>query len=1043
MNLIELVTRYKEANPESKLNQQLYAIPQKETDMIADQLVYYYGVDRYQIALDSTAEFGFKLNWLKMKSMTALEYKDIQDSYTNMETLISEEKIYPFLLFANGRMIRWEYIYISILQERYELIVQGMNTVTFSEYFKGQISDIQVVMLPDGIEYKDGGFDIGDTTMFAFDEYGLCVESGEARTVIDNYDDTVSIISVNPTAGVFTFTDDNSYEYFAENICLFTDGLYTVDDTLSVLSNTAMILQNQIDSDASYHVRVFHNKNTDPSYSNICNVVYSAIESNVHATIAEISSYDYLEYLKSKLNVDLDPDKDYDTNLTEALDTIASHNHRLFKDYYSDTAGFEITEVDYEWFMDHVNEDGFFAIPSRFDTGYDYYILLLVNGELFKYYVNHYYENGWFYCPITSIVDGDQIEIWYFKNAENHELEGSISSNQAYEPLDTDTYYDDDTRIFSTYTPDTTFDFDDSGLQHFSVDFTMETDPDDETLMRVRFTDESYYDKDIVVTSANRFKYLGFNLSEDYLSEQTEISETIAAMSDIPTSFSASSIVNTVDTESNLTTLTTSHIIEGLCTTYDFVSVLALYDETTDLYDVVLSSDAAYPGVSGDLGSTGESDIISALTTTVNVTYADMDEFATAIGTTNYTPFTLAWSTLTDVLTAGNGHLYNVYHTAKYLGAYEANSKVTDNGDGTYTKRVMSSVTTDIILAYEDYVGVLMEDDDNIFTISNVVDGIETSYTITIHDGVVFSETSIDEYLSSAVLLASNDISIATLSETVDEEEEETVAESTANVFKLNLGSTFMYCDQYDRFLIFYNGRRVMDDHFRLVLPTRSTTPFTVFELYMCIPLQVDDRIDVFYLPFVFSDIDGVSDNLSTTGIISLNKSEIQFPLDNELFTVWLNGKKVPPSALANMDSERLQVIEDQGTLQTLRVTSMVTDEQVSEELYNRFQNMSSNWDLAIQNTNPYTLLGITVPVLSDTEDDFFADVVDTDIIVREIIRDHYVSNGIVDISNPFIYDYLDVDSTAVSGEDSAGNVILDVADSNTENNLEIERPWP
>ena len=52
--------------------------------------------------------------------------------------------------------------------------------------------------------------------------------------------------------------------------------------------------------------------------------------------------------------------------------------------------------------------------------------------------------------------------------------------------------------------------------------------------------------------------------------------------------------------------------------------------------------------------------------------------------------------------------------------------------------------------------------------------------------------------------------------------------------------------------------------------------------------------------------------------------------------------------------------------------------------------------------------------------------------------------NPRVDITGPFIYDYQDVDTTAIESRDKDGCAILPVNDSNRHDNLDnVERPWP
>ena len=103
-----------------------------------------------------------------------------------------------------------------------------------------------------------------------------------------------------------------------------------------------------------------------------------------------------------------------------------------------------------------------------------------------------------------------------------------------------------------------------------------------------------------------------------------------------------------------------------------------------------------------------------------------------------------------------------------------------------------------------------------------------------------------------------------------------------------------------------------------------------------------------------------------------------------------------------------------------------------------------SKWDKVIDLYNDhFTLMGIDKPTIENTDEAAFPNVIPTISVMREIIRDWYETNPIVDITGPFLYDYGDVDQSAIIGQDPMGNDMLDVADANQSNNLNIERDWP
>lgn len=790
MTTQDLITMYKSERSEAKLGQQLFAIPRKENDMIQSQVFYYYVGDRRRTAVDFTCEICLHLNYLKTKSVTARQYLALQESTTPMEDLINNDLIHPFLLFIGGYFIPWENITVIASQEEYDLLVHGLS----AEYFDkingddGVIESAYVIGLPDSIEYRQGGFAITDKTLFAFNEAGEFITSGEGYICIENFEANVDLIDQTVTNTSFIFSDDPMYKYFPENVFVFTDGKYDGDADAKILATAAYLYNGQLPTANNIHCRIFHNtKITTPTYDNIRKLSITNNSEQIIGTLTGNNPSDYVEKIANSFDPSMSRDKNFTTNKTEYLDYLAAYDSALFNRVYQSNKDFIELEVDYNWVMTHRDEDGYLKIPRRFQDGINYYIIIMVNGELYEYYRNHKYEFGYFYCPVQNIVDGDSIEIMYFKSARNFEISAKITADQTYMNLDKD-IYNTDLRIFSSYTEDTYFTFPSDGIQQFPVEYTLEYDPDNSKLLRVRFTNTAYYGKNVTLCSSRRFKYFLFN---------AEASE----------------------------------------------------DPNAPAY------------------------------------------------------------------------------------------------------------------------------------------------------------------------------------------------------FSIDLGNKFNYCNEYDRFLVFYNGKRLINDLYRLILPNRTTTPFYKAMIYLCVPINAGDRVEVFYLPHHFVDIyDKEADNdLPENGVIQLNKDLLSFSLDKELCSVWINCKKLPPSAIVNVGSNKLQVVTNQTSRKDVRVTTMIGDEDLYEEFKTRFETVTSVWDeaLSLATSDPSILMGLNQPIIEDTDPEAFPDIIPTTAIMHEIIRDWYMANEVVDTTKPFVYDYDDVDQSDIIGTDPAGNTLLGAADSNREDNLDVNRPWP
>ena len=263
----------------------------------------------------------------------------------------------------------------------------------------------------------------------------------------------------------------------------------------------------------------------------------------------------------------------------------------------------------------------------------------------------------------------------------------------------------------------------------------------------------------------------------------------------------------------------------------------------------------------------------------------------------------------------------------------------------------------------------------------------------------------------------------------------------TTDKYTVNLEDKFMYCNEYNKYMIFYNGRKLGTDHFRLTLPVRDTTPFYDFNIYLTLPIKNGDRLDVIYVPSLMHDVTMIA-TAPVSGEITLSKDIINYGLSTDLYMIWINGKKIPASHISDVYSTDLKINTDEKSIKTLCVTKYIPDIDVLSESY---KENTSKWD-SMKNdiTDLYNMLGINNATLTNTEPDIYAEAVNIKAIMYELVREQFMMNPNVDITGPFIYDYQDVDTSIIEGYDNAGNAILTVADSNNTDNLDdVTRPWP
>ena len=798
MNTQQLITKYHAERTEAKLGQQLFAIPRR-SDMIEGQAFTYYVGDRRRVAVDFTKEICLHLRYLRIKSLTPRQYLRFQESTTPMVDLVQYGIIYPFLIFIDGYFVPWEYITVIASQEKYDLLIKDMPPEFFDliNGNDGIIRNAYAIDLPDAIMYHYGSHIVDENTLFAFTDMGkFTTDPEEAVYSLQNeYTGETRIVDINVedmSSTTFFFStsrSDNQYKYFSENMFVFANG--RLDETAhpEVLSTAVKLWYNnpipEYD-ESPVILRIFHNmKWVTPTVDNITrvNIENDNIQLGILTSLRTPEyEQEYMTALKEPFNFDLSTQRSAQMNKDVGLYALAKYDANFFNDVYKSKKRYYILQTDGVWVNEHRDEDGYFRIPRRFQDGIDYYVIVLVNGELFKYYRNHFYKGSYFYCPVQSIEIEDTVEFIFFKDADNFEISTKVNEDDPYLKLDPE-IYNDDLRIFSKeLSPENSyFNYPEEGVQIFPVIYNIEhenDDPDNPNI-RIRFEHDFYYGKDVVMTSARRFKYFLFNIEED-----------------------------APDTQ----------------------------------------------------------------------------------------------------------------------------------------------------------------------------------------------------------------------------------------LFSIDFGESFKYCNEYDKFLVFYNGRRLINDYYRLIMPYKFTTPFSKAMIYLCFPFKAGDRLEVFYLPNHLVDVH-VDPFVSPDGQIWLERETLPTAIDKDMCLVWSNCRKIPKDGIVNIDNTRLQIVQNLTSTKDIRVSMLLNDSDIDPEYKDRFHLYESLWDESVRLFgNPHLMLDIETPIIEDTDPPLIEDVIPVEALLNEIIRDWYVTNVAVDVTNPFFYDY---DPSASHGHDPGGHALLGISDSNLENNLPVDRPWP
>lgn len=774
----DVITSYKPRTIKTLRDQQSAFTPCLDPFIIEKQ-VFEYIYDTHRTLVDPTYEACFRCHYMYIKSLPPRKYIEYTISRENIGYLVDMGIIDPFLFFVNKKLVPWSMMTIIMTHEDYHILCHTYDPIWIEEF--KNVTSMDIIHLPDGAKYY--GTPIGDNPnrIFGFENNGIYTENPDCPISI--VDESVYMhfdnFSTTGAINAYAVTEDTTIKYYPNNVILFRNGLLDTNSKIN-FESTLLSIENGTNPEGDQlNLSVFRDERTKDTVDNIKHANLAFIKPYVQKQNNGEEVPAWVEELEQEFDFEMSRKKDYATNIDESIDYIIKYNASLFEDAYLKDKNLEVEEKDGQWVIDNTREDGTLSIPRKHGYFTDEYILMLVNGILYKFYYAARYTADYCIIPIMDILPEDSVELLRFSGVNNNIFDIVINEDDPYIEFD-ENYINDEMILFSTIPPTDDYTFPEYGLQHFPVSYTLEKDALGG--VKIVLEDPKYYGVPLKIAYKHQFRHYWYKLTK------------------------------------------------------------------------------------------GEGDPDS---------------------------------------------------------------------------------------------------------------------------------------------------------------------------YRIDLGTNFMYCHDYSKYLVFVNGRRLGTDHYRLCLPVRSGTPYYRFELYLTTLIEDGDRVDVVYTPSLFKDI-ALIPQIEEDGKITLDKSNITYSLNKNLYMVWANGKKIPASKIVNIDSTHIRIIENIETLKHVCIMKFLPD---IDELTEVFQTSEALWDhIMAQLTDDEIeqLLSFSGTTITDTETDIYANSVNIRSIMLELIREKYIISHNVDTSKPFAYDYLDVDTTAIEGYDSGNNALLMSGDANRTDNIDgIKREWP
>lgn len=438
------------------------------------------------------------LPFIKKKEYEPLDIRSMAD-------MVVSETITPFIMFINGRAIKWSDM--TIVRDWHEsyIIIENMNNDTVYS------DKIDCIIFPCAIHYgEDSNIDENNNTGLYFSDDGLFTTNTEKINLrIEIIDDDIisSTQKINEDKKYIEMDLEKGKIASESNIFIFDNGLFDSDNRYYLNNTGYNIFGYNKQTDFAvfrtfYYIKGLTSKNMILKLPNTENVKQDAIDVVSNKTIKP-----YLSNLNYKFDFHFSRNKTYDRNIAEAIDYIASYDISLLMNYYKKQSNIEtviLTGAE----VNEKENDGILTIPKYSRSYNEDNIIVYKNGLLYDEYKNLKNGRKTFSLPVSGFLDDDILEIVHFRNTNNKNYKIKLSYGETVQIPSFLRY--DNFLLFGNSQSD---EYPNDSVRQYDIGFDYinyhENDVYKET--SIELNDIYFYDKILNIIGKRQFHYQHFN----------------------------------------------------------------------------------------------------------------------------------------------------------------------------------------------------------------------------------------------------------------------------------------------------------------------------------------------------------------------------------------------------------------------------------------------------------------------------------------------------------------------------------------------------
>jgi len=161
----------------------------------------------------------------------------------------------------------------------------------------------------------------------------------------------------------------------------------------------------------------------------------------------------------------------------------------------------------------------------------------------------------------------------------------------------------------------------------------------------------------------------------------------------------------------------------------------------------------------------------------------------------------------------------------------------------------------------------------------------------------------------------------------------------STSITEIILPDEFKMCSEKRCYMIFINGKYIDISSYDVTI-YNSEDPFYNIGVYLDQEILPNDKIEVIYVGNILSKVYENIDAINNSGNILLDSSKLKYPFDNELYMIFIDGRKTILTEINNIDSNRFNIKTTSG--QIVNKVSIIQFIEEDEILYSYFKDNSN-----------------------------------------------------------------------------------------------------